>query len=205
MIVAFINMFVFSLVMSASPGPVNMISLSIGVNCGLKRALPFVLGATFGFTLLLLIIGLTMEFGVGELGSQSSRFRSVLSVGGAVFMIYLGCRMFNSGSVTRATLKDVPSFYDGVVVQWLNPKAWAASMAGVGAFNIGHSTAKLLQFVSIYFVVCFVAIGCWAACGEKLQSVLGRNSRLQMFNMIMGSGLIVLSLILLAQYNQGVS
>ena len=51
-------MFSFSLAMSISPGPVNMIILSSGVNYGVKKTIPYVSGATIGFTLLLLFTGL---------------------------------------------------------------------------------------------------------------------------------------------------
>ena len=47
----------FSLVMSITPGPVNMIILSSGISYGVKRTIPYVSGATVGFTLLLLLIG----------------------------------------------------------------------------------------------------------------------------------------------------
>jgi threonine/homoserine/homoserine lactone efflux protein len=58
-------MCLFSLSMSISPGPVNLITLSTGVNHGFKNAMPFVSGATLGFTLLLLMVGL----GLGGLAS----------------------------------------------------------------------------------------------------------------------------------------
>ena len=51
-------MFSFSLVMSITPGPVNMIILSSGISYGVKRTIPYVSGATVGFTLLFLFIGL---------------------------------------------------------------------------------------------------------------------------------------------------
>lgn len=54
-------MFSFSLAMSISPGPVNMIILSSGVNYGAKRTIRYVSGATIGFTLLLLFVGLVFE------------------------------------------------------------------------------------------------------------------------------------------------
>lgn len=54
----FFAMFFFSLAMSISPGPVNMVIVSSGINYGIKRTMPYVSGATIGFTLLLLFIGL---------------------------------------------------------------------------------------------------------------------------------------------------
>ena len=49
-------MFSFSLAMSISPGPVNMIILSSGVDYGVKKTFPYLSGATIGFTSLLLFV-----------------------------------------------------------------------------------------------------------------------------------------------------
>ena len=43
----------FALSMSISPGPVNLVTLSSGINHGFLRTLPFVAGASIGFSLLL--------------------------------------------------------------------------------------------------------------------------------------------------------
>jgi threonine/homoserine/homoserine lactone efflux protein len=54
----FIAMFSFSLVMSISPGPVNMVIVSSGASYGVRKTFSFVSGGTIGFTSLLLFIGL---------------------------------------------------------------------------------------------------------------------------------------------------
>ena len=51
-------MFMFALTMSISPGPVNMVIISSGANHGFRKTLPFISGATTGFTLLLILVGL---------------------------------------------------------------------------------------------------------------------------------------------------
>ncbi|EPP7098025.1 LysE family transporter, partial [Klebsiella michiganensis] len=43
--------------MSISPGPVNMVIISSGANHGFRKTLPFISGATTGFTLLLILVG----------------------------------------------------------------------------------------------------------------------------------------------------
>ncbi|EXV31205.1 putative membrane protein [Acinetobacter baumannii 24975_5] len=50
----FASMFLFSFAMSITPGPVNTVILSTSLNHGLKRSLPYISGATIGFTLLLI-------------------------------------------------------------------------------------------------------------------------------------------------------
>ena len=52
--------------MSITPGPVNTVILSTSLNHGLKRSLPYISGATIGFTLLLIF----MAFGLQSLLTQ---------------------------------------------------------------------------------------------------------------------------------------
>ena len=48
-----VSMFIFSLSMSISPGPVNLTILTSSMNYGVKATFAFISGATIGFTLLL--------------------------------------------------------------------------------------------------------------------------------------------------------
>ena len=58
-------------------------------------------------------------------------------------------------------------------MQWLNPKAWLAAVAGVGAYTAGEQQA-LWIFTWIYAPICFVSVACWAwagsVAGQHLQS-----------------------------------
>ncbi len=52
----------FAFVASITPGPSNLILLASGVNFGFRRTAPVVLGVSFGFLGMLLIVGM----GVGR-------------------------------------------------------------------------------------------------------------------------------------------
>ena len=79
----FFAMFFFSLVMSISPGPVNIVIVSSGVNYGVKRTMPYVLGATIGFVLLLLFTGL----GFFQVINVFPFFLKYLSIAGSLFVM----------------------------------------------------------------------------------------------------------------------
>jgi len=51
----------FALASSITPGPVNIVALSAGAQFGLRASLRHVTGATLGFTLLLVLIGLGLH------------------------------------------------------------------------------------------------------------------------------------------------
>src|SRR5690349_1249586 len=102
----FIAMFLFSLSMSISPGPVNMTILSSGVNYGYNRTLPFVSGATVGFTFLLASVGL----GMSNLVEQVPLFYHFLAYAGAGYMGYIGYNMMVSRPAINIKEERIPRF-----------------------------------------------------------------------------------------------
>jgi len=155
---------IFSFVMSFSPGPVNLISMSIGINQGFKKALPFVSGATIGFTLLLFFIGL----GLGKITVQFPIILNIFSFLGAAFIMYVGYKMSSSSATLELEEDQLPSFWDGALLQCLNPKAWTACLAGVAAFEVTDEFSRLALFTIIYFSICYIGIGSWAFIGGKI-------------------------------------
>ena len=85
-------MFSFSLVMSITPGPVNMIILSSSISYGLKKTIPYVSGATVGFILLLLFIGL----GFSRFVNTYPSFLTYLAIIGSLYIIYMGYKIASS-------------------------------------------------------------------------------------------------------------
>ena len=78
-------------------------------------------------------------------------------------------------------------------MQWLNPKAWIACLSGITAFQVAHSVSLLMTFTTLYLIICFISISCWAALGNKLQNLLQHPQHLMRFNQVMGAGLILIA------------
>jgi len=187
----------FALSMSISPGPVNLITLSTGINHGFIRTLPFVAGASIGFSLLLFLLGLGLSFGLEALPQF---LIMALQGGGALFIAYMGYGMFRSSSKGMDNPQpnkelSPPGFAKGFLLQWLNPKAWIACISGITAFQISQSFSLLILFTTLYLVICFASISCWAALGNTLKGNLKNPKVLNNFNRMMG-----LCLILVASY-----
>ena len=161
----YLSMSAFALAASISPGPVNIVSLSAGATHGLHATMRHVSGATFGFTLLLLLIGL----GLNELLLVFPNFTVWVQWAGVVFLVYLAWQLLrDSGQLGDAEQMRRPSFLSGALMQWLNPKAWLASVAGMGAYASDGSLSLVLQFALIYFVVCYLSLAVWAYVGAYL-------------------------------------
>lgn len=186
-------MCLYSFSMSITPGPVNLITLSTGINHGFRYALPFISGASIGFALLLYCIGL----GFNQMFDEYSHIMQVLGICGSLFICYIGYKIASSTSDLQINKTEYPTFFHGLLLQWLNPKAWIASLAGISAFNLTGSSNQLLMFVSIYFAICYLSISSWAFMGTKISALLYKPKHLRIFNIMMGVSLIGVSMYLL--------
>jgi threonine/homoserine/homoserine lactone efflux protein len=180
-------MFSFSLVMSITPGPVNMIILSSGISYGIKRTIPYVTGATVGFTLLLLFIG----FGFSQFIHAYPFILTNLAIAGSLYIIYMGYKISSSKTELKLSNKNTPKFYEGFLLQWINPKAWIACVSGASMFSSTEGYVTFLTFTIIYFIVCFISLGVWAALGDKVSHLLKDHFRLRLFNFTMGILLMI--------------
>lgn len=176
----------FSFAMSISPGPVNMVIISSGVTNGVRKTMPFVSGATIGFTTLLAFIG----FGFIQVLSTYPLFLKFLTIAGSLFIIYMGYKIATAVGELNVELEErkIPGFFEGFMLQWLNSKAWIAAVSGVSLFSSADSV--LIAFIFCYFVLCYVCLAFWAIMGHKAAILLNTNARLKAFNQLMGFLLI---------------
>jgi len=186
-------MFSFSLAMSISPGPVNMVIVSSGASYGVRKTFSFVSGGTIGFTLLLLFVGL----GLSKAIDVYPYFLKYLAIAGSLFVVYLGCLMMTSKAGLDIKEHKQPTFIQGFLLQWLNPKAWIACTAGVSLFSVPNSHQEFLTFTLVYFVVCYFSLFSWSVLGHKAAVLLNSELRLNIFNQLMGGLLIATACFLL--------
>ena len=189
----FLSMAAFALASSISPGPVNVVSVTLGVKHGFRAAMRHVSGATIGFTLLLLIIGL----GVNALLWRFPALTNGIKWAGVAFLLYMAIQLArDDGNISESKHMRQSSYWHGALMQWLNPKAWLASIAGMGAYAGNGETRLVLQFTLIYFVVCYASLAVWAYAGAYLKRYLQNPRHMRWFNRTM-SALLVLSCVYL--------
>ncbi|MET1078400.1 MAG: LysE family translocator [Pseudomonas sp.] len=177
-----LSMAAFALAASISPGPVNIVALSSGARFGLRASMAHVSGATFGFTLLLLLTGL----GLNQVLARWPLLTTYIQWGGVAFLLYMAYRLAtDDGRLGEDDNAKGPSLLGGAAMQWLNPKAWLASVAGMGAFASDGEALLVWQFTLIYFVICYLSIACWAYVGTFLRAYLNNPQGVRLFNRLM--------------------
>jgi len=189
-----LSMAAFALASSISPGPVNVVALSAGAQHGFNASMRHVTGATVGFTLLLLLIGL----GLHELLAYFPNLIDIVKWAGIGFLLYMAYKLaVDDGKLGADKPTRGPSFAYGAAMQWLNPKAWLASLAGMGAYAADGDGRLVWQFTVVYFVVCYLSIASWAYAGTFLRRYLQEPKRVRLFNRAMATLLAASAMYLL--------
>ena len=131
----------FAIVTLFTPGPNNVMLMTTGLNFGLRRAQPHVLGVTLGFAFMVLVVGL----GLGAVFSAFPAVYTIIKYAGAAYILYLAWLIGRSHSVEEGEAPSRPvSFVEAVLFQWVNPKGWVmivgavTAYAAVAAFPVKH-------------------------------------------------------------------
>jgi threonine/homoserine/homoserine lactone efflux protein len=176
------SMAAFALACSISPGPVNIVALSAGARYGWRASMRHVTGATLGFTLLLIVVGLALRELLIVLPSMIAAVRWL----GVAFLLYMAYRLAtDNGNLGEDDAGRAPSMLYGATMQWLNPKAWLASLAGMGAYATGGDVHLVWQFVLVYFFLCYLSLACWAYGGAVMQRYLREPGRMLLMNRVL--------------------
>lgn len=177
-----VSMEAFALVASITPGPVNIVALSSGAQYGFRASQRHVAGATLGFVLLLVLMGL----GLHEVLSMWPALTQVVQIAGVAFLLFMAWKLASdNGELQSKEASTAPSMLYGAVMQWLNPKARLACIAGMGAFVADGDTSLVWQFAAVYLVICYLSVACWAYAGTFLKQYLNNARNLRWFNRTM--------------------
>lgn len=180
----------FAFATCATPGPVNILASLSGAKNGIKKNLLFVLGATSGLSVVILIAGL----GLGQILQKNKMLSNTLIVVGSVYMLYLAFNIVASDVKLKKSQDNInpPNLYQGMVLQVINPKAWLVSMSGLAMYlGVDDYFIQLSVYTFIFFVVCFFAVFLWVCLGELIATKINEKY-LHAVNKTMGATLFLL-------------
>jgi threonine/homoserine/homoserine lactone efflux protein len=182
----------FAFVTSVTPGPNNLMLLASGVNFGLRRSVPHMLGVSLGFMLLVLAVGL----GLGQLFQRWPLLHALLAWGGATYLLYLAWKIARSvaPSDSGAAPGKPFTFVQAAAFQWINPKAWIMAITAIGTYIPQEDfLGNLLLLAPLFALVNGPSVGLWTVAGSLLRKLLQDSRKRRLFNHGMAM-LLVLSL-----------
>lgn len=205
----FFSLCVFAVVTSITPGPNNAMLFASGVNYGIRRTVPHLLGVTLGFTFMQLALGLGVGFVFDALPGLYPTLRAL----GAVYLLYLAWRIGTAapppglaraatpdqGAAPQAARRARPmTFLEASAFQWVNPKAIMMCVTAASAYGLpDRPVASALLVTGVFFVAGMPCVALWAMLGAALRGFLQDRARLRAFNVAMAL-LLVASMVPLA-------
>jgi threonine/homoserine/homoserine lactone efflux protein len=180
----------FILTTSITPGPNNVMIMASGANHGFRKSIPHLLGIDLGFPAMLIAVGL----GAGQLFQQYPAIFVYLKIVGVCYLCYLAYKIATTPVQNFSTEKAKPmTFWQAVLFQWVNPKAWIMSIGAVVIFTVeGHSYIYQLLVIAASCIAfgtpCTIA---WLWFGSSLKKLLSQPNYLRIFNLVMATLLMI--------------
>ncbi|MBN3162936.1 LysE family translocator [Pectobacterium brasiliense] len=178
------SFFSYVTVMSITPGPNNLLLATSGVNFGLRRTLPMMMGISVGCGIQTALMGVALEL----LLSWMSMIRLPLTVLGCVYLLWLSWKIVRSSAPELQGRVQPMTVLQGTLFQAVNPKAWlmSSNIALLYAASGGLFTT-MVAFMALNLPCILV----WALLGDRIGKHLQEPWKLKAFNGIMALSLVL--------------
>ncbi len=184
----------YCLVMSATPGPNNVMLATTGANFGGRGALPVILGIQAG----MFVQTLLMCLGLGSVFVAYPVAQQALRIAGSLYLIFLAWKL-SGASVGGAQAAKAVSFAQAATFQALNPKSWVKAVTVASVFMPAgqNTTVNALLVAAIGTLVGAPCNAMWAWFGVSIRRFLQDPRKQRIFNLTMAAILLVLAVMFL--------
>ncbi|MBG2803921.1 LysE family translocator [Proteus sp. WDL240414] len=178
---------IFLFIAAITPGPNNLLLTSSGANAGFKSSLKLMAGIMLGMQCVLL----SSAFGVAALLIIYPALHIGLKVVGSAYLLWLAWKTATS-SYQRldipAKTPQAVSWFQGGLLQFLNPKAWMMGLGAVGSFSLSGDAyfSSVIAISIVMVIVNFVAGIVWILGGTLISLFLQSRQSWFIFNISMG-------------------
>ena len=179
---------------SFTPGPNTTLSTALAANLGLRQALRFVLSVPVGWGLLFSLCAA----GVGALVLAVPMLRLGVQATGVGYLLWLALKLWRANTLTQVDGGRLQvTFWQGVLLQFLNIKAWMLALTVVAGWLAGRDDA-LTRFAVVLPILLAFGLSSnltYALIGSLLRRWLADaehgGRRLRWFNRSMALVLVV--------------
>lgn len=186
-----------------SPGPGVLSTAGVGSAFGYRPGLRYVFGLFLGTNAVLLAV----VTGLAAVILASPVIRTVLAIASAGYLLYLAAKVAFAGSrVAFIEAETPPGIRDALLLQALNPKAYAVNAMAIANFNFmpGSYWAEVAVKVLIMNVVWVPLHVLWLWFGVAVRSLDLPPRTQRVINYAMGGLLVVVVALALWSLREGV-
>ena len=171
------GLFTFLFIVAITPGPNNLLFTSSGAQYGLWRSIPLMFGVILGIqSILFLSAG-----GLAVLLLLSPVLQIIMKIAGSFYLLWLAWKLAISYHIQLNTESQVAKsikWYQGGLLQFLNPKAWMMGLGAVSSYSVADNYLNSILIISfIMLIVNLIGGFLWIGFGSLIGTLLrGRNA-----------------------------
>ncbi|MDC7124950.1 MAG: LysE family translocator [Spirochaetales bacterium] len=177
----------FTITMTITPGPNNMILTVSGAKFGFKKCLPMIIGIVIGLESQLIL----WSFGLGIIFQKFPFIQTVLKVAGTAYIIYLAIMIaFKSHNNKNNNSYDKPfSILQAAGFQYLNPKCYIMTITAMSVFPLDEElyTPSTFLIFSAFLFITPISVSVWAYFGTILKKLLSKGKNQKFVNYFLGA------------------
>jgi len=163
----------FVIITAFTPGPNNIMSMSLAGMYGINSSLRFILGVVSGFTIVMLLCGFCNMF----LFNYISGLSGIAGYAGGGYMIYLALSLFMEGTGKENSGGGSRGFIAGMMLQFVNPKVIVYGLTSYSTFlsQYNKSAFYIVMFSVVLTCFGFCAMLAWALFGTVIQKIFSQH------------------------------
>lgn len=185
----FIAVATFAVVTCFTPGPNNTMLMASGLNFGMRRTLPHLLGVSIGFSVMVLAVA----FGISGVFAAFPALYEVLKVVSVAYLCWLAWRIATaSPKVPEHDGTGRPfTFLEAAAFQWVNPKAWVMAVGASTTYVLsGSAVASVVAMTAIFLAAGLGSSSAWALGGTALGRLIRNVTAVRVLNVILAALLV---------------
>ncbi|MFJ5770488.1 LysE family transporter [Psychrobacillus sp. NPDC093180] len=176
------SLLLYAFVSSFTPGPNNIMAMLFANKYGFKKTFKFCLGVGVGF---LVILILSAYFNL-LLHNFLPKIEFIMRLLGAAYMLYLAFKIVtskNTGNDNNGGSNN--SFFVGVVLQFINPKAILYGITAMSTFVLPYNSSHfgLLLYSLLLASIAIMSTSSWSMFGSIFKEFIAKYKN--QFNIVM--------------------
>ena len=172
-----------------TPGPGVLSTAGVGASYGARAGLFYVGGLFVGTNM----VALAVVTGLAAVLLADPILRSVLSVASTAYLLYLAAKIaFAGAKVGFIHPERAPGFRDGLLLQFINPKAYAVNTLMFSGFPLGLSLAAELPAKFLIMNAIWLPLHlAWLWVGLRIEAMNLTPAVQRRVNMAMAASMLI--------------
>jgi len=187
--------------MIATPGPAVLALAGVGAAFSFKDGLRFLIGLTIGY----LLVWALVITGLASVVFSVSYMRTIFLIISSGYLIYLSFKIMMKGSkIAFIRPENLPNLFDGIILQLVNPKAYAFHSILFSGFVIFPNDI-ILETIWKFIIMNAIWIPLhlvWLFMGASIKKINLNPYIQRKINLVMGLSLFLVAILSFLSINK---